>query len=445
MIKGQRFELNLGPDDEGDARPQAPPAVFPGAFVTDVQERQVSQPKAPSAPTLRSKTGFPEHKKRNTTSRFRQKAQEKNEPPSEKSSQDVAQTQPPAKPSSSSGGNAKPKSWEEDEKQRIDDENRLKLAGMSEAEIEEERRELMNSMSPEFIQRLLKRSNIDSGSNESNLQPEAPPPAQEKPTEEKKPKEPKKSVKFADPEPAAPPPPSQQPSEKPTKDGEKDMRYVDDDPTPGDSIHFPQPPQPPDLDPNSSTFLTDLHEKYFPTLPADPDKLSWMQTSSSDRKAYSASASAFNAQEIRFAFTGEILAPTTSHAIPVTSGLHHHGAAPDAAGYTIPELAHLARSSYAAQRCIAFQTLGRILYRLGKGEFGNPGEPGEEVTGVEDSLGELARGLWGVVEHEKVIETLVAESEGLGVDGGRHLSARAYATEAVWLWRKGGGRRWKAA
>ncbi|KAI7324610.1 hypothetical protein KC340_g6337 [Hortaea werneckii] len=170
-----------------------------------------------------------------------------------------------------------------------------------------------------------------------------------------------------------------------------------------------------------------------------------MQTSPADRKAYSANAPAFNAQEIRFSFTGEILAPTTSHLIPVTEGLHHHGAAPDAAGYTIPELAHLSRSSYAAQRCIAFQTLGRILYRLGKGEFGNPGEPGVEATGLEDSLGKLARGLWGVVEHEKVIEGLVAESEGLGVDGGRHLSARAYATEAVWLWRKGGGRRWKAA
>ncbi|KAI6987860.1 hypothetical protein D0861_07056 [Hortaea werneckii] len=441
MIKGQRFELNLGPDDESDARPQAPPAVLPGAFVTDVQERQVSQPKAPSAPTLRSKTGFPEHKKRNTTSRFRKKAQENN-PPSEKSSQNVAQPPPSAKPSS--GSDAKPKSWEEDEKQRIDDENRQKLAGMSEAEIEEERRELMNSMSPEFIQRLLKRSNIDSGSNESNLQPEQPPSVQENPVEEKKTKEPKKSVKFADPEPAAPPNPSQQPETRPPKD-EKDMRYVDDDPTPGDSVHFPPAPQPPDLDPNSTTFLTDLHEKYFPSLPTDPDKLSWMQTTRADRQAYSTGASAFNAQEIRFSFTGELLAPTTSHLIPVTEGLHHHGAAPDAAGYTIPELAHLSRSSYAAQRCIAFQTLGRILYRLGKGEFGNPGEPGVEATGLEDSLGELARGLWGVVEHEKVIEGLVAESEGQGVDGGRHLSARAYATEAVWLWRKGGGRRWKAA
>jgi len=53
--------------------------------------------------------------------------------------------------------------------------------------------------------------------------------------------------------------------------------------------------------------------------------------------------------------------------------------------------------------------------------------------------------LWGLVEKGGVIGMLVRESEGEGVDGGRHVSARAYATEAVWLWRKGGGRRWKAS
>ncbi|KAK5144322.1 hypothetical protein LTR04_001612, partial [Oleoguttula sp. CCFEE 6159] len=91
-------------------------------------------------------------------------------------------------------------------------------------------------------------------------------------------------------------------------------------------------------------------------------------------------------------------------------------------------------------RCIAFQTLGRILYRLGKGEFGDSGDEGEGRVGVEDTMGELARGLWRCVEHEKVVDVLVAEAEGAG----RHLSAKAYATEALWLWRLGGGRRWKA-
>ena len=129
--------------------------------------------------------------------------------------------------------------------------------------------------------------------------------------------------------------------------------------------------------------------------------------------------------------------------IPVTAGLHHHGEAPEAAGYTIPELAMLARSSFPAQRCISFQTLGRLLYRLGKGEFGNPGDGGQNTVGAEDTLGELARGLWGEVEKQGVVEICVAESEGK-IANGRHVSARAYATEAVWLWQRGGGRRWKA-
>jgi hypothetical protein len=151
-----------------------------------------------------------------------------------------------------------------------------------------------------------------------------------------------------------------------------------------------------------------------------------------------------NPKDLRFSFKGELIPPKTASEIPVTAGLHHHGDAPEAAGYTISELEHLAHSSFAPQRCIAFQTLGRILYRLGKGEFGDSGEPGADTVGAEDTFGELARGLWREIEREQVIQTLVRESEAKGVDGGRHVSARAYATEAVWLWRKGGGRTWKA-
>ena len=35
------------------------------------------------------------------------------------------------------------------------------------------------------------------------------------------------------------------------------------------------------------------------------------------------------------------------------------------AGYTLGELAHLARSTLAGQRCLSIQTLGRILHKLG--------------------------------------------------------------------------------
>ena len=120
--------------------------------------------------------------------------------------------------------------------------------------------------------------------------------------------------------------------------------------------------------------------------------------------------------------------PRIARAVPVSKGLHHHGEAPEAAGYTIPELARLARSKFPSQRCLAFQVLGRVLYRLGRGEWGDEGE-------------EMVKGLWGCVEGGKVIETL---EEAAGAEGG-HQGSMAYATEALWLWRKGGGKRWKAA
>jgi hypothetical protein len=136
-------------------------------------------------------------------------------------------------------------------------------------------------------------------------------------------------------------------------------------------------------------------------------------------------------------------------------GLHHHAEAPEAAGYTIPELAVTARSKVAAQRCMAYQTLGRILYRLGQGEFGiekgvqttdgparvarNPeaGEGSDEEEDEEDVGSAMARGLWTCVDEGKVIETLTEEANK--TQG--HLTARTFAQEALWNWRRGGGRK----
>ena len=86
-----------------------------------------------------------------------------------------------------------------------------------------------------------------------------------------------------------------------------------------------------------------------------------------------------------------------------------------------------------AQKCVSFQTVGRILYKLGIGVFGDfEAEEG-------DGGGELCRGLWGCVEREHVIDVLLAEVER--EEGRGNRSVRALAMEAVWLWRKGGGRR----
>jgi hypothetical protein len=454
MFRGEKFVLDI--DDDGELRQSEPVAAPPSpfTFVGDVLERESTAPTPPSAPTLKSKTGFPEHKKRPLQSRFKQRKQQAETTVLSDGTTVSAGAQQPRQNAAQDDDSA-PKNWQDQEKIQIDKQNRDVLAGMSEAEIAEARAELLGSLDADLIQKLLARSNIDSGSNEvDSLQP-PPEPIEggilhrEKPTKQK-------SVAFA--EDRAPPAPKQptvqdEEDQEPTIELDYEPDFPDAiEPTPEeepadqthDSIHFPTPAQPPSLDPNSATFLTDLHEKYFPSLPSDPDKLEWMRSRKADKAAYSPASSSLNPNEIRFSFDGELLAPKTSASIPVSEGLHHHGNAPEAAGYTIPELAILSRSTYPAQRCVAFQTLGRILYRLGKGEFGDAGEEGANRPGADETFGELARGLWREVEKEHVIAQLVAESEGNGVDGGRHMSAKAYATEAVWLWRKGGGRRWKA-
>lgn len=205
------------------------------------------------------------------------------------------------------------------------------------------------------------------------------------------------------------------------------------------SIHFPKPPAAPELDPNGPNFLDDLHKKYFPSLAHDPSKLAWMTAATeAENAAYDPASANLDPKDIRFDFKGRIIPPSQSARIPTDVGLHHHGDAPSAAGYTIAELGILSRSAFPAQRGIAMQTAGRILFRLGKGEFGN-----ENLLQAEGDVGEkgmLAKGLWEAVEENRIVETITGEANK---DTG-HQTSIALAQEAVWNWRKGGGRQRKA-
>jgi hypothetical protein len=203
-----------------------------------------------------------------------------------------------------------------------------------------------------------------------------------------------------------------------------------------ENVHFPKPPAVPELDPNSETFLDDLHSKFFPNLVHDPSKLDWMKPSSKeDNISYDPTSAYVIPEAIRFSFKGKIIPPSLSMSLPTNVGLHHHGNTPDAAGYTIAELGILSRSAFPAQRCMAMQTVGRVLYRLGKCEFGDeanldqPGAPGEGAL--------LTQGLWEEVEKTRVIDTL---TEWAKKDSG-HRTSIAVATEAVWNWNQGGGRK----
>ena len=453
--------------NSNDAPTPAPAPTFASAFVGDILERPAggaAQP--PVAPSFKgTSSGFPVHKKRTPRVSAFKRERAANGDAKAKTKATSAQIgglsgeQAPAR--SAGGDNV-------DEMRRIDEENKQRLANMSQDEIEQEQRELLESLPPSLVQRLLSRANLDDGSNEVDW--DAPkveePPA--KHTEEKEAKEVStKKVTFAEPHTSAPPPAAKSVQPAQTMHQELPITQTDltaelPDPSEDGSVHLPKPSQPPDLDPNDPSFLKNLHEKYFPNLAYDPSSLSWMTPIDPNDTAspYHPSHQAFNAKDLRFDFKGALLAPSAARDIPVDQGLHHHADAPEAAGYTIAELAVMARSSVAAQRCVAHQTLGRFLYRLGRGEFGiekvrrktdgpvqvavNPNKEEEiEVdeedieTDMDDAGSAMAAGLWKEVEEGKVIETLTEEANRTK----GHLSSRTFAQEALWNWRRGGGRK----
>lgn len=407
----------------------------PTLLIGDIVERESPNKKSvefPSAPT--TTTGYPEHKKRWQASAFKQRQAAK------KAEQDAA--------AASSQQNTR-ESFEQMDRKRIDRENQSKLDSMTPAEIAKAQEDLLNGLNPELIQRLLARANIDEINEPSPFDQPLPPikstetlqsktdgTLQPAPTQED---DKQKTVRFEEP---APPQettatiPNQISTKKiaPNYNEDQEPERVPDDLFPladlrNQSTHFPAPPTLPDLDPADTNFLATLHEKYFPDLPADPSKLAWMapvptEDSVADKESAYYPHDEIAVSALRFDFKGRFLSPRVSRKIPTSKGLHHHGLAPEAAGYTVAELAILARSAVPAQRCMAFQMLGRIMYRLGRGEWGK----------TEDDP--IAMGIWSSLKSGRVIEALTAAAS---IDGG-HRGSQAYATEALWLFEKGG---WK--
>ena len=460
--KGERVFLNFetGGVERTEQESAPEPTVIPAFdFVGDILERNPTSAAPPVAPSFKANTnGFPAHKKRTPrVSAFKQQRVAKEQQPAP-----VAQGQ-----DTSSLHNAPPpraKFQPDEERRAIDEENKRRLDAMSEEEIEEERRELMANLSPAMIQRLLMRSNIDNGSNEQQQWPEEKPKASG----------PVSSMQQTVDESTAKAPSSKKVSFAASDENENEKgAMMSQSPEAGQpqiipsaqphtheeatgSLHFPATPQPPDLDPNDPDFLKNMHAKYFPSLPYNPSQLSWMTPiDPSDKSSpYHPSQTALNASELRFDFKGTLLAPSLAREIPSDRGLHHHADSPEAAGYTIPELAVTARGAVPAQRCMAYQTLGRILYRLGQGEYGVE-KPRQETDGpvrvaqgpeADDGNGEageedvghyMAAGLWQCIEDGRVIETLTEEANR---EKG-HLTARTFAQEALWNWRRGGGRK----
>ena len=453
-FRGDRFVLDLDhnddddDDDDDDVNNSVNPSPSLG-LIGEIFERAPSTA-VPPTPKPPSGVGFPQHRRRVKQSAFKQRRENQTGSTSSFSS-------PSANPASSIPKSSEPPV--DHERKVIDEENRRQLASMSESQIQHEREELMSSMGSSLLEKFLRRANIDD-------EPSKKEPQQSTPTLEEDPtQKPKKSVSFDLPKPSTTPaavksPPSQSPQineDLPPAQPPDDLHPASEIPA-SHSFHFPTPPPRqnpvPTLDPSSPSFLSDLQTHYFPDIQHDPSALSWLQPPSSDPEdpesssAYhpASDAASLSPSAVRFSLVGTILSPSTSLSLPTTLGLHHHGKDPQAAGYTIPELAILGRSSFPAQRCIAWQVLGRILFRLGKGEFGDRGST-------------LVEGFWFVIEREKILAEMLAEADWAqsgvsrernggsdtkgpkGAPGGfgRHASATAWAVEGVWLWQMGGG------
>lgn len=278
----------------------------------------------------------------------------------------------------------------------IDAENLRRIAAMSSDEIAKEQQQLLQTLSPGVIEALRRRGRQKADA-QSSSQNRASNNGQTNGQTNAQSDEPKSSIVTASTEPD-----SQGGLINSVKSDGGNERIVRMDPE------------------EEADFLRKLHEKYYPDLPADPQKLEWMlplgpQEGASD---YSPSLRAIAPSAVRFDFRGDIIAPRSARELPVHLGLHHHADAPDAAGYTIPELAHLARSSFPAQRSLAIRTLGRVMYRVSSRAF--------KESQLEDVLAAL-------LERNRVFESLAEAA----ADQTPHRGVRAYAAEALWLWHSG--------
>ena len=415
------------------SRLTASAAMDPTLLIGDIVERDSDTKPPTDFPDVPvASTGFPQHKRRWKSSAFKQR---RGGDASHETPRQDQQSSNKEESGAQAGNNTPQADFEDFERKRIDQENRQKIEDMTPEEIAQAQQEIMNGMNPALVQKLLKRSTIDDPPaaaferRDADQSRESPFSSEIKVDDTAEPAK----VQFADEltvmeasaskakkipdnydEDAEPP---QMPP---------DLFPITDPPK---STHFPAPPQLPDLDPSDPNFLQTLQEKYFPDLPADPGRLAWMapvptQDSVADKESSYYPHPEIPVSALRFDFRGRFLSPRVSRSIPASKGLHNHGEAPEAAGYTVAELARLARSAVPAQRCIAFQTLGRILYRLGIGEWGK----------TENDP--IAMGVWNAMKQGRVLDTL---NEAAAVEGG-HRGSQAYAVEALWLFEKGG---WK--
>lgn len=402
----------------------------------DIVEREVEPPTEPMAPMVAPPTalGFPSASKfASKRSRWKQQKNQQPEPAPE-----------PEKPKS--------------EAEKIHQENLDRIAKMTLEEVSQEKEELLRELNPKLIQALLKRTEARAQELEENPETEWIGGMRtdqgmqdltlldktdvdralgiQQPSLDGKKRvtfDNVATVKYEDiPDDVELPDDGWEDVEDlhemvPHQMAPKDYQLVNE--APELTVHFPQPSAP-KLDINDPLFYDKLHENYYPNLPKETEKLSWMTEPMPSKVGRSYEL----ISDMRFDFNGDLVDLDSLGQIPTYKGLHHHSDNPHMAGYTLGELAHLARLVVPSQRSVAIQTLGRILHKLGLHRYQFLPVDDDESNPVQDEmLRTFETMVWDVIEQLRVVDTLTEALKAL------NLSVRNYAIEALWLWKQGGG------
>ncbi|KAG0370121.1 hypothetical protein BC939DRAFT_496940 [Gamsiella multidivaricata] len=207
--------------------------------------------------------------------------------------------------------------------EQIDEENKRKLASLSQEEIEQEQAELLRNLDPELVKKLMRRNTVQRRVSFSE------------------------GVKVED----------KVVSMHNIRDGHGDSAF--------------QAKRHNEEEGDHPLAL----KRYFADVPAEPEKLEWMGIESTSENSdstksilgksvapgpqpYTVSEADPPAAHYRFDFTGKII---NDENIPVHLGLHHHGVDPTKAGYTLSELLHLIRSTVPSQRILPLNIVAKVL------------------------------------------------------------------------------------
>ncbi|CAI8498689.1 unnamed protein product [Hanseniaspora opuntiae] len=348
------------------------------------------------------------------------------------------------------------------EAERIHLENINLMMGMSTDQIEKERQEIMNNMNPKVLEKLIKRfSNAQSKDNDDSSLPiftdidtnkywvggtnkisDLPKLDDSKVNQILNISEDKK-VRFEEPEP-------QEEVELNYPEIENEDDYVTDDyqflqkMKDTDSkellkdVHFVTKKQIEEYEPLSiddPEFEKKLKDKYFPELSTEVDKMKWMEPLEDDSNITNNKV-IDTVADLRFDFKGNLCAPQ-AEVESTKDGLHHHAENPDLKGYTLEELQNYAMSTYPGQKCIALQTLGRIMYKVKAERYYQlipeiDQEQFDKLDGDITPIIEQIYGmLWAWINHLKIVEIIESNLSN------KNLSIKNYATEAMWMLKQG--------